>query len=306
MSKSHWARSGNNNISANTTQTVDNHRSGSAHSVTGNAGVGSLASGVNNRGDGGLAAHKRARSASSNSTNEASPTRKKNLIGSTVRGFFQSRGKERYDVHRPQHSAVSTPPAFTNPPLRVIERSCATRNRRKLTSPGTAGATTQHATHDRKVSTPTLSGRSTPSFRRPSRPGSQEVLPSTTANPSTHDETPEVTVGPFKLEGCLPEIEPDLLVEPIPLVVSASVKEALEVCVKGVCEEDGKIGGEKAGAPDHENDDDEEKAIGVSPDGRFLKFEEEIGRGSFKTVYKGLDTQTGVAVAWCELQVRAL
>lgn len=53
-----------------------------------------------------------------------------------------------------------------------------------------------------------------------------------------------------------------------------------------------------------EDDDDEEKAVGISPDGRFLKFEEEIGRGSFKTVYRGLDTQTGVAVAWCELQVR--
>jgi hypothetical protein len=59
-------------------------------------------------------------------------------------------------------------------------------------------------------------------------------------------------------------------------------------------------------APDGtlDDDDDEEKAVGVSPDGRFLKFEEEIGRGSFKTVYRGLDTQTGVAVAWCELQVR--
>lgn len=53
-----------------------------------------------------------------------------------------------------------------------------------------------------------------------------------------------------------------------------------------------------------EEDEDEEKAIGISPDGRFLKFEEEIGRGSFKTVYRGLDTQTGVAVAWCELQVQ--
>lgn len=52
-----------------------------------------------------------------------------------------------------------------------------------------------------------------------------------------------------------------------------------------------------------EDDDDEEKAVGISPDERFLKFEEEIGRGSFKTVYRGLDTQTGVAVAWCELQV---
>jgi WNK lysine deficient protein kinase len=27
-----------------------------------------------------------------------------------------------------------------------------------------------------------------------------------------------------------------------------------------------------------------------------------LGRGSFKTVYRGLDTETGVAVAWCELQ----
>ncbi|XP_011503248.1 PREDICTED: serine/threonine-protein kinase WNK1 [Ceratosolen solmsi marchali] len=55
-----------------------------------------------------------------------------------------------------------------------------------------------------------------------------------------------------------------------------------------------------------EDDDDEEKAVGISPDQRFLKFEEEIGRGSFKTVYRGLDTQTGVAVAWCELQEKKL
>ena len=47
----------------------------------------------------------------------------------------------------------------------------------------------------------------------------------------------------------------------------------------------------------------EEKAIAMSPDQRYLKFDIEIGRGSFKTVYKGLDTETGVAVAWCELQV---
>uniref|UniRef100_A0A096M230 WNK lysine deficient protein kinase 1 n=1 Tax=Poecilia formosa TaxID=48698 RepID=A0A096M230_POEFO len=46
----------------------------------------------------------------------------------------------------------------------------------------------------------------------------------------------------------------------------------------------------------------ETKAVGTSPDGRFLKFDIEIGRGSFKTVYKGLDTETTVEVAWCELQ----
>lgn len=47
----------------------------------------------------------------------------------------------------------------------------------------------------------------------------------------------------------------------------------------------------------------ETKAVGMSNDGRFLKFDIEIGRGSFKTVYKGLDTETTVEVAWCELQV---
>lgn len=50
----------------------------------------------------------------------------------------------------------------------------------------------------------------------------------------------------------------------------------------------------------------EERAVAYSPDSqkRFLKYDIEIGRGSFKTVYKGLDTETGVAIAWCELQVR--
>ena len=49
----------------------------------------------------------------------------------------------------------------------------------------------------------------------------------------------------------------------------------------------------------------EDRAVAYSPDSqkRFLKYDIEIGRGSFKTVYKGLDTETGVAIAWCELQV---
>ena len=50
----------------------------------------------------------------------------------------------------------------------------------------------------------------------------------------------------------------------------------------------------------------EEKAIAKSADGRFMKYDVEVGRGSFKTVFKGLDTETGVAVAWCELQVSVL
>ena len=50
----------------------------------------------------------------------------------------------------------------------------------------------------------------------------------------------------------------------------------------------------------------EERVVMSSPDSRFLKYDIVIGRGSFKTVYKGLDTETGVAVAWCELQVSEL
>ncbi|CAH2226579.1 jg22341, partial [Pararge aegeria aegeria] len=54
------------------------------------------------------------------------------------------------------------------------------------------------------------------------------------------------------------------------------------------------------------DNEDEEEPIGVSPCGRFFKYDKEVGRGSFKTVYHGLDTQTGVAVAWCELLEKKL
>ncbi|XP_078270790.1 serine/threonine-protein kinase WNK2 isoform X3 [Rhinoraja longicauda] len=56
-----------------------------------------------------------------------------------------------------------------------------------------------------------------------------------------------------------------------------------------------------------ENEEEAEmKAVATSPDGRFLKFDIELGRGSFKTVYKGLDAETWLEVAWCELQDRKL
>lgn len=59
---------------------------------------------------------------------------------------------------------------------------------------------------------------------------------------------------------------------------------------------------------DADGDDDgvesEDEPIGMSPCGRFFKYDKEIGYGSFKTVFRGLDTHTGVAVAWCELLVR--
>lgn len=64
---------------------------------------------------------------------------------------------------------------------------------------------------------------------------------------------------------------------------------------------------EEQGHAEEEEDEEEEAgmtAVSTSPSGRFLKFDVELGRGSFKTVYKGLDTETWVEVAWCELQVR--
>ncbi|KAM9800355.1 serine/threonine-protein kinase WNK2 isoform 1-T1 [Syngnathus typhle] len=61
----------------------------------------------------------------------------------------------------------------------------------------------------------------------------------------------------------------------------------------------------KAGSDENEEEPGV-KAVSTSPGGRFLKFDIELGRGSFKTVYKGLDTDTWVEVAWCELQERKL
>lgn len=71
--------------------------------------------------------------------------------------------------------------------------------------------------------------------------------------------------------------------------------------LKLTCSEDAKT---SIKAASEENEEEAEmKAVSTSPGGRFLKFDIELGRGSFKTVYKGLDTETWVEVAWCELQV---
>ncbi|XP_033106465.1 serine/threonine-protein kinase WNK1-like isoform X2 [Anneissia japonica] len=71
-------------------------------------------------------------------------------------------------------------------------------------------------------------------------------------------------------------------------------------------ENNGQDGQEIVKCEAEEEEEKEEKAVGVSPCGRFMKFDIEVGRGAFKTVYKGLDSDTGVAVAWCEMQERKL
>ena len=83
-------------------------------------------------------------------------------------------------------------------------------------------------------------------------------------------------------------------------------KEGAEQKRDGDSEEKKETEGDKKDSMSDKEDETEEKAVNTSPGGRFLKFDTEIGRGSFKTVFKGLDTETGVQVAWCELQVITL
>ena len=41
-----------------------------------------------------------------------------------------------------------------------------------------------------------------------------------------------------------------------------------------------------------------QKVAEESPKGRFKRFYEELGRGAYKVVYKGVDHETGLEVAW--------
>uniref|UniRef100_A0A8C4NF05 non-specific serine/threonine protein kinase n=1 Tax=Eptatretus burgeri TaxID=7764 RepID=A0A8C4NF05_EPTBU len=85
---------------------------------------------------------------------------------------------------------------------------------------------------------------------------------------------------------------------------------AVEILTAPKTPEEEKIvpqkGSSLPGNEDEEEEEDNMKAVATSPDGRFLKFDIELGRGAFKTVYKGLDSEAGVEVAWCELQDRKL
>ncbi|XP_043970206.1 serine/threonine-protein kinase WNK2 [Gambusia affinis] len=81
-------------------------------------------------------------------------------------------------------------------------------------------------------------------------------------------------------------------------------KERVGHALNVTCSDGGKVATKTVS---EENEEEAEmKAVSTSPGGRFLKFDIELGRGSFKTVYKGLDTDTWVEVAWCELQDRKL
>lgn len=144
-----------------------------------------------------------------------------------------------------------------------------------------------------------------------------------------------LTVGPVveKVEEAKDGVHEEIVAEPGPVLSASQVVETKnKPCLEphsdvpeqesgssvGTKQENDKEEDEEAKAkarldsgqqrmPEKEDPEDTEevetKAVGSSPDGRFLKFDIEIGRGSFKTVYKGLDMDSSVEVAWCELQV---
>ena len=74
---------------------------------------------------------------------------------------------------------------------------------------------------------------------------------------------------------------------------AANVREAVKAHHEGLTRE----------LESSDDEEEDEKVLEQSPDGKYYKVNQEIGRGSFKAVYRGLDANTGVAIAWCELMV---
>ena len=60
---------------------------------------------------------------------------------------------------------------------------------------------------------------------------------------------------------------------------------------------------DKSNGNDTRDDEDDEGQMDdditeLSPKGRFGRYNEELGRGAYKVVYKGLDNETGREIAW--------
>jgi len=161
-----------------------------------------------------------------------------------------------------------------------------------------------------QTTTNVLVGKVVPEERKPAL-----KLVSSTSTDALMKKKVTIEEPPFRLTMSLSEDHPGKCAE----VTHGQVKEQCTPAHSRVSGDDEKcecdLGTEKEDSKPEENTDEkneekedemEDKVIASSPDGDFLKFEHEIGRGSFKTVYKGVDTETGVQVAWCELQVGAL
>ncbi|NWZ27311.1 WNK1 kinase, partial [Asarcornis scutulata] len=156
-------------------------------------------------------------------------------------------------------------------------------------------------------SAPVSGGSAAPSVSPPERAGRTSGIAAAAAQPTSLLQQQQPPPAPLPGEGQCPQ-EPPAAKDAAPLLPKEEEDEAAALPPSSAA------GSASAASREFEErrtqqEDIEEletKAVGISPDGRFLKFDIEIGRGSFKTVYKGLDTDTTVEVAWCELQDRKL
>ncbi|TPX59601.1 hypothetical protein PhCBS80983_g02368 [Powellomyces hirtus] len=57
------------------------------------------------------------------------------------------------------------------------------------------------------------------------------------------------------------------------------------------------------GGPHDDDDDEEHRVIETDPTGRFERYAECLGKGAYKEVFKGFDTEEGMEVAWNQLRV---
>lgn len=63
--------------------------------------------------------------------------------------------------------------------------------------------------------------------------------------------------------------------------------------------------------PNHQRSLEEEEgenqvAVEVDPTGRYHRYDEVLGRGAYKTVYKGFDEEEGIEVAWNQIRVNKI
>lgn len=63
-------------------------------------------------------------------------------------------------------------------------------------------------------------------------------------------------------------------------------------------------------APEEHSDGDSEKSqvrhVEASPQGRYLRFEDKLGTGQYKVVYRSYDTSMGIEVAWNTVNIKNL
>lgn len=60
---------------------------------------------------------------------------------------------------------------------------------------------------------------------------------------------------------------------------------------------------EYAGMPEnHDDDDEDDMALEQDPSHRFSRYQQKVGSGRFKRVYRGFDEKNGIDVAWSKIE----